>query len=295
MKRAFSSMHPIINFTYFAAVIGFGMFFLHPVYLGLSFLGALTYGFWLNGWRSFRFTFAFLFPMLLFVVLVNTLFNHNGMTTLFYLRDNPITLESLLYGSAAGLMLATILLWFSSYNVVMTSDKFVYLFGRILPAASLIFSMVLRFVPRFKAQIKIISNAQKCIGRDLSNGTLRERARHGMKILSIMVTWALENAIDTADSMKSRGYGLPGRSSFSMFRFDLRDRSVLAVLVILITGVLIGALLGQSTMQYFPSVKLTEVTGTSLISYLIYGLLCFLPMIIDLGEERKWKHFKYRT
>lgn len=295
MKHAFSSMHPIINFTYFAAVIGFGMFFLHPVYLSISFLGALSYGFWLNGWRSFRFTLAVLLPMTSLVVLVNTLFNHSGMTTLFYLKDNPITLESILYGGAAGMMLATILLWFSSYNVVMTSDKFVYLFGRVLPAASLIFSMVLRFVPRFKAQIKIISNAQKCIGRDLSNGTLLQRASHGMKILSIMVTWALENAIDTADSMKSRGYGLPGRTSFSMYRFDLRDRSVLAVLVLLIAGVLVGSFLGHSSMQYFPSVKLTEVTEVSLISYLIYGLLCFLPMILDLGEERKWKHFKYKT
>lgn len=295
MKHAFSTMHPIINFTYYAAVIGFGMFFLHPVYLCISFFGALTYGFWLNGWKSFRFTLAFLLPMVLVVILVNTLFNHSGMTTLFYLRDNPITLESILYGSAAGIMLAAILLWFSSYNVVMTSDKFVYLFGRILPAASLIFSMVLRFVPRFKAQIRIISNAQKCIGRDISNGTLRERARHGMKILSIMVTWALENAIDTADSMKSRGYGLAGRTSFSMFRFDIRDRSVLAVLILLIMGVLAGALLGQSTMQYFPSVKWTEVTEVTLISYLTYALLCFLPMILDLREEKQWKHFKYRT
>ena len=33
-------------------------------------------------------------------------------------------------------------------------------------------------------------------------------------ILSIMVTWCLENAIETADSMKSRGCGLPGRSAF---------------------------------------------------------------------------------
>lgn len=96
----------------------------------------------------------------------------------------------------------------------MTSDKFVYLFGRIIPALSLVLSMSLRFVPRFTAQIKVISNAQKCVGRDVGSGGLIKRAKQGIKILSILVTWALENAIDTADSMKDRGYGLPGAPPF---------------------------------------------------------------------------------
>ncbi len=46
-----------------------------------------------------------------------------------------------------------------------------------------------------------------------------------------MVTWSLENAIETADSMRARGYGLPGRTSFSIYRFDSRDSSALAWLV----------------------------------------------------------------
>lgn len=53
---------------------------------------------------------------------------------------------------------------------------------------------------------------------------LIKRAKHGIKIMSILVTWALENAIDTADSMKDRGYGLPGRTAFSIYRFDRRDK-----------------------------------------------------------------------
>ena len=73
---------------------------------------------------------------------------------------------------------------------------------------SLLLSMTLRFVPKFKSQIKVVSDAQKCVGRDISNGGVLERAKNGLTILSVMITWALENAIETADSMKSRGYGL---------------------------------------------------------------------------------------
>ena len=144
---------------------------------------------------------------------------------------NPMTLESMVYGVAAACRIVSVISWFSCYNAVMTSDKFIYLFGRIIPALSLIFSMVLRFVPKFKAQITVVSNAQKCVGRDVSNGGIIQRAKHGLTILSIMVTWALENAIETADSMKSRGYGRPGGRYFQSLRliFGIKRRCLQSV------------------------------------------------------------------
>ena len=166
---------------------------------------------------------------------INPAFNHEGATILTYLHTgNPLTLESIAYGIAAATMLAAMICWFSCYNEVMTSDKFVYLFGRIIPSLSLILSMSLRFVPRFKARIKEVSEAQRCIGRNVSNGGVIERARHGITILSIMVTWALENAIETADSMKSRGYGLQGRTAFSIYRLDKRDKKALVAVLVLV-------------------------------------------------------------
>ena len=160
--------------------------------------------------------------------LVNPAFNHEGQTILTYLPSgNPLTLESMFYGVAAAVMLASVVLWFSSYNEVMTSDKFVYLFGRVIPALSLVLSMALRFIPKFKAQMQVVSEAQACIGRDTKNGSVFRRVSNAIKIFSIMVTWSLENAIETADSMRSRGYGLPGRTAFSIYRFDDRDKNVL--------------------------------------------------------------------
>lgn len=158
----------------------------------------------------------------------NPAFNHEGVTILAYTPNgNPITLKSLIYGVASAAMLVSVVQWFSCYNEVMTSDKFVYLFGRIIPALSLVLSMTLRFVPKFNAQLKTVRTAQQCVGRDVSNGSIVQRMKHGITILSILVTWSLENAIETADSMRSRGYGLPGRSAFSIYRMDSRDRSAL--------------------------------------------------------------------
>lgn len=296
MADNFATFHPIVNFIYFAAVLLFCMFFLHPIFLIIAFISSFLYSIILNGKKAIRFNIFYMLPALLFMAVLNPAFNHQGVTILFYLKSgNPVTLESIIYGGASACMFVTAILWFSCYNSIMTSDKFIYLFGRLIPGLSLIFSMVLRFVPRYKMQIKIISNAQKCIGRDVSQGSIIEKARNGIKILSIMTTWALENAIETADSMKSRGYGLPGRTSFSLFRFDTRDKGILAIIIGLITIILIGAITGQIKMKFFPSIKIISITATNIVVYVAYFVLCTLPIIIDLTEEIKWKYITSQT
>lgn len=288
MKDTFSSYHPVVNFVYFVAVILFSMFFLHPVFLGISLVCGTAYSLYLNGRRAARFNLLYMLPLFLIFAVMNPVFNHAGATILVYVNDNPITLESIAYGFAAAAMFVSVMIWFSCYNAVMTSDKFIYLFGRVIPALSLVLSMVLRLVPRLKAQIHVISNAQKCIGRDVSNGNVIQRAKNGLKILSILTTWALENAIETADSMKSRGYGLKGRTSFSNYRFDKRDGLGMAALLVLIAVVLLGAVLGENNMVYFPALYAKPFSALSLIVYAGYAGLCLMPLILNLWEDAKW-------
>ncbi len=289
-KDAFSSYHPVVNFTYFSLVLIFSMVFMHPACLCESLACAVAYSVYLNGKRAVRFILVCMLPMFLTAALINPAFNHEGGTILAYLpNDNPLTLESITYGAAAAAMLAAALSWFSCYNAVMTSDKFIYLFGRIMPALSLILSMTLRFVPRFGEQIKAVSNAQRCIGRDVSSGSILERARNGLTILSITVTWALENALDTADSMKSRGYGLPGRTAFSIYRFDGRDRAALAWLLICAACVIAGACSGCLYWRYFPTMRGVGAGALPAGVFLCCFALCATPLALDIWEDRKWK------
>ena len=119
--------------------------------------------------------------------------------------------------------------------------------------------------------------------------------KNGIRILSIMTTWALESAVETADSMKSRGYGLPGRTSFSIYRFDGRDGTALTSILILTVFVLSGTFSGQTTMRFFPSVKIPETTSFSFILYAAYLGLCLIPVIIDAWEEFKWNSIRSKT
>jgi len=292
-KDAFSGYHPIVNFLYFGFVLAFAMIYTHPVCLIISLICAFVYAVYLNGRKAIRFTLIYMLPMMLFAALLNPMFNHQGGTILAYLPNgNPLTLESVMYGIAAASMLVAVITWFSCFNTVITSDKFVYLFGRIIPALSLILAMALRFVPRFKAQIKIVSNAQKCVGRNVSDGSILQKAKHGIRILSIMVTWALENAIETADSMKSRGYGLPGRTAFSIYRFDKRDRNALLFILACAAYIITGSVTDGLYFRYFPTIQGLWDTPYAVSIFIVYAALCIMPVILNIKEDLVWKSIK---
>lgn len=291
MKSAFGNCHPAINFLWFCAVIFLSVLLLHPVLLAVSATGAAAYALILEGKKNGKFILLFLLPMMGIVTAANLLVSHQGVTILGYLGDNPLTKEALLYGIISGLMLAAVILWFACYNVIMTSDKFVYLFGRIIPSVSLVFSLIMRSIPRFKNRMEAISQAQKSIGRN-GNGNLRQRGKQGMKILSIMTTWALENSIDTADSMRSRGYGLKGRTAFSIYRFDKRDGILLVWLLLLLSAVILGCALGVCKAVYYPYVELAGFTPGACAVYVAWFLLCFLPVMLDMREEIQWRRLQ---
>lgn len=289
-RDGFSSYHPLVNFLFFALVIAFSMFLMHPVCLAVSFFCAAAYALCLNGRKALRLQLRFLLPTLFFTAVLNPAFNHRGVTVLAHLPSgSPLTLESVLYGLAAAVMLCTVVNWFTCYTAVMTSDKFVYLFGRIIPSLSLVLSMTLRLIPRFRQQFRVVRQAQASIGRDVSAGALLQRLRNAAAILSILITWSLENAIETADSMKSRGYGLPGRTAFSIYRFDARDKAALVWLTLCGVGLALGCAAGGFAWRYFPAAEGTGLSPLSLCLQLGYLALCLTPLMLNGKEGLAWK------
>ena len=290
MRDSFSEYHPFINLIYFAFTISFSLVLTHPLAQGISLVCAVIYAVSINGKKSVIFLLKYCLPMVLLTAFINPAFNHEGATTLLYFPNgNPLTLESILYGFSAGVMIITTLMWFSSFNSVMTTDKFIYLFGKVIPALSLVLSMSLRFVPKFKSQMQTVTEAQRSIGRDVSNGSLFERTKTAIHIFSIMITWSLENAIETADSMKSRGYGLKGRTAFSIYRFEERDKYALIWLSFCGLFIIAGTLLNAFGFRYFPDIRYAAFDMTTIPFYCVYSALCITPVILNLKEERKWK------
>ena len=293
---AFSRCHPVVNFLYFALVLVFSMFLMHPVSLGVSLASAAVCTGMLCGKKALLGSLRLVLPLVLFAAVVNPAFNHEGVTVLWYFPSgNPLTLESILYGLAAAVMLASVLLWFSCFNAVVTSDKFVYLFGRIIPALSLVLSMTLRFVPRFRAQLRTVTMARRGMGQDSAKGGALHKVRSGLAVLSVLITWSLENALETADSMKGRGYGLKGRTAFSIYRFDGRDKGLLLWLGFCGIFLVSAWAAGFFRWAYVPMLTGNGWNVWTVGAQAVYLALCLTPVMLNGKENAAWKRTPLKT
>ncbi len=283
---AFAGFHPAVNLCYFAAAIGLSMFLMHPVFLTVSLLCSGAYLWYLMGAKGFVRQVGYLLPVLLFTAVLNPLFNHRGETILFYLPNgNGITLEAACFGLASAVLMGSSILWFNCCNAVFTTDKIIYLFGRIIPSLSLLISMTLRFVPRFKEYLQTTLQVQQAMD---APKTKLAALKQALNAFSATVSWAMEQSIITADSMKSRGYGSAGRTAYAIYRFERRDGLTLGALAILCAGTVLPWLTGAVQWEFYPAMT-GELLGLGqVISYLSFTGICLMPLTIDLREDSKW-------
>lgn len=284
----FADVHPLVLFAYYLSVLLVCMFTMNPVVLLYALAGGLALFALLTGLRSLLKNLVFYLFLFLFMALINPLFSHSGETILFFRNDKPVTLEAIVYGGAIALMVIGILFWCKNYVEIMTSDKFLFLFARLLPKLALVISMATRFVPLFKEHTKQIHATQKAMGMYVSD-SLVDRALASFRATGSLMTWMFENSVGTADSMRARGYGLPRRSSFSIFRFTAPDGILLALIAALSALIWWGTAADAFLFFYYPYTSaLTLPMFTSPPALAVLALM-LLPAILQIQGSIRWK------
>lgn len=288
--RSFSDYNPIVIALWFFSVTGIAMFCNYPALMLISLLGGILYFTVRNGKTHGR---SHLFFLILFIILTlaNPLISHNGVTVLFVLNHNPITLEASLYGLNSAAMIVGVLYWFRSFTQIMTSEKLLYITGALSPKLSLILSMAMRFVPLFNRQSKKVNDAQKAMGLYKEDNIIDD-IRGRMRVFSIIVTWALENGIITADSMTARGYGIGHRSQLRRFR--LRTSDILLLLVTLSLLAVCTAAIGTHSLEFsfYPKLNFKELNQLGIAGIASYGVLIIMPVIIETEVNLNWKYLQ---
>lgn len=287
--RYFENLHPICILIYFVAVIGLTLVCFHPVMLVVSLMGAFSFLLRLKGGKGAGQQFRFVIPMFLLVAVANPLINHRGVTLLGMFLNQWITLEAIAYGITAGLSLAALILWFGCYSEVMTSEKFLYLFGKIAPSSALLISMALQLVPKLNRQLTEIKESQEMLRPAKKNfaGKLGTAIRH----TSTLVGWSLEGAVEQTDSMKARGYGLKRRTTFHLFHFDSRDFRFLCGVLMLSGVCVIARAFGHGHMEFYPRMDAVITGESGIVLYFLFGVLAFLPAILEGKEALVWRSY----
>ena len=287
--RGFSAFHPLVCFLYYVGAIALIMLGQHPAFLMSTVLIVIFLNLVQDNGKGMRNWWKAYLILPLFFFIIHPFINHRGSHILFYFQANPIMLEAVIKGAMMALTLLGLLLLFLSYNLVITADKFLYLFARVLPQWALLSMLAMRFVPLFRRRLTEIESVQRSKGLSITTGTLRSRVKHGGLFLQILLTWSLEEAIQTADSMKARGYGTGRRSQYQPFTFQGKDILALLFLVITFCVSLFGWWLGDLVLQLQPILESPILIDREWFFYWIgMAYFCF-PLVIEGRERILWR------
>jgi len=282
--HSFPHYHPAAVFLYIAAAIACAMVTMQTIYLILSFLIGTIYALYLGGARRYLRGLRPALVMFALIAVINPLTNHRGATPLFMIGDNPVTAEALAYGASAGAMLMAVLIWFQCYQRLITNDKFMFLFGRAAPTSAMILSMILKFVPVTSVKMREISNAQIALGYggDASAGSRKIKIRNGVRISGILVSRCMEDSIESAESMRARGYGCGPRTMFLRYKLRREDVVTIVILAALFAANMTSIVLIGRRFDFFP-----RIYGVSAhpLPYLLYAVMLLWPLLVELKER----------
>lgn len=271
--RTLEKMHPAVCFLYLLTVLGFTAFAREPVTVLISLGGSVllaAFSGGLNGAGWFG-------AVAVTGALANFLFVHNGETALFFVGDRAFTLEALCYGAFVGGMLAAVCLWGACAVRFVTSDKYIWLFGRLFPAAGLVLSCAIRFLPMFirtSREFAAVQNAQSIRGR--------------LRAFSASVGYSAERAMDSALSMKARGYGTSPRTSFSIYRFT-EYTAVSMAAVLSAAGISLALrVAGAGEYYFYPALSDIPCGAADIAMYCAFAALCLLPSAVILYRNIAW-------
>ena len=267
-KGLFATYHPAVCMLFFLEAICFSFCTQQPVYVVLTCVFAGSMG-------------AFV-PMVVFIGLLNSLFNSAGATLLWRWGPFSVTIEGLCYGLAVGGMLAAVLLWFSCYNEVMTEDKFTYLFGKRVPTISLMVSMISRWIPRMVSRGHSVYDSQEaligCYDQSKSG-----KVKRGLRMATVLAGLGMEDSVQTADSMCARGYGSARRTSYARYKWHARERIIMGLLIALAVVNAVLLVTGAGSFKFYPRVSNIEF----LWGYVTYALMLGMPFLVELERLRR--------
>lgn len=271
-KELLRELHPAVSMFYFIMLLIIIMFSLNPMVITASFVISIISVLRHKGFKTLKTMILFFIPVFLFSAIVLPFFNHNGITALFYVNDMAVTLENIVYGLIMTMLLMGVSLYFVTAGCMINSEKILYITNKISHKLSLIISMVLRFIPMMIRRWHEIHEAQ--LGMLCAQGIgFMAKAKQYSKEISILISWCLENSIDTSISMESRGYGTGKRSSYHKFRLKKTDVIFLILFTVLSLCIVYTFIMGKFETYYFPEIyirKMDKVSSTAFIFQIIY-------------------------
>lgn len=289
MADRFQRFHPLVSFIYYGGAAALLVLMLHPIFLSAAFFLILFFHFWEDRGRNLLRWLFFMLTSGFFLLLLNPLFNERGRHVVFIIFQHRFTLESFVYGGISALSIMGIIALFVSYNEVMTPNKILFLFSKFLPQFAVLLMLTLRFIPLMKRRAEEVVSIQNSKGIFAAQGAIRSRLKIGMLFIQALLVHSLEEAIQTADSMKARGYGGKNRTSYEYFYFKRADWLAAVYLLALFSLTAFGRYCGFGYLTVYPLMEDWHLTNKEAIILGFESLYLSFPLMVNIGGMIRWR------
>ncbi|HLO11891.1 MAG TPA: energy-coupling factor transporter transmembrane component T [Pseudoneobacillus sp.] len=292
MIRQFKAFHPLVIFCYYLGSIALIMLFMHPVFLLISVSSFVMIHILEDRCKTLLPWLFFILSTGILIFIINPFFNERGRHILFEIVGHRVTLEATIYGGMSALSIVGVMLVFVAYNEVMTPNKLLFLFSKFLPQFAVLLMLTLRFIPLMKRRLEEISAIQTSKGISVKQGQWKDRIKKGMLYIHILLTYSLEEAIQTADSMRARGYGQFQRTTYEYFRWKKSDIVSIIYLVLLFSLCIYGRLFNNGLLTIYPIMEPMSLSPQEVIILCMNVLFFSLPLLAELGDVIQWRILK---
>ncbi|MEO2078379.1 MAG: energy-coupling factor transporter transmembrane component T [Bacillus sp. (in: firmicutes)] len=289
MKGRFERFHPLVSFLFYVGAVTLLIIMFHPIFLVTGLLVVFIINYIHDQLKGIRRWYIFIICTFLLMIITNPLFNERGRHLLFEIKQHRVTLEAVLYGGMNAMSIIGIIVSFISYNIIMTPNKLLFLFSKIMPQFAVLLMLTLRFIPLMRRRMEEISIVQKSKGLSVAHGKWNTRLKTGMLYVQTLLTYSLEEAIQTADSMNARGYGKANRSTYEYFKWKKSDFLSILYLVVLFAFILIGRFSGYGVLTIYPIMEAWQFSGVDIITFVCYLMFLSFPIIVEVGGMFRWR------
>ncbi|MBQ1390065.1 MAG: energy-coupling factor transporter transmembrane protein EcfT [Clostridia bacterium] len=262
--------HPLTLLVWYMYVIPITVLVHDPIITAVSLLFGIVHIIMIVGLPKLS-TVLYCAAFMTAAAIANPLFSHTGVTVLFFMNGLPVTLESLLYGVEMSAAACAVMLWCVSLTHFMTTDKITMLFGSVTPKLAVLLSLTLRFIPMIREKHRNIINAQKGFdGRSESRRTLK----FYLSVYSALTSQLLEDSVEIADSMCSRGIRLKGRTFYSEFKIRRYDGVMMTITLLAMTGIIILKANGAGEFEFYPFITGFDFSVYNDLMYAAFAIVC---------------------
>lgn len=287
----FRQTHPFVTSCYYIVALVIVMSTINPVIILCFFVASLLLRLLDLEGKSKK---SVVYPLFFLgiITITNPVFVHRGATILFFFLNKPITMEAFIYGFFMGMTIVTVIYLFQNLQKAVDSEQFFYLFGKRFPKSGLILILVLRFIPLLQKYYRELNQVQKMVQQTQRRFFL-ERVAYGADLFGNLFSWSLENAMDTADSMKARGYGVTARSSRLHYTWRKKDTLFLIVIALTCLFFIFSTVNGYYQFNYYPyHDNIYELILKKWLNYLFFFGVALYPLLNRLKEVIVWTILK---